>query len=260
MTTRGPNISSWIRGLLFPALCLRLTAATVTLPAVADTSIFEANPDFNLGGTTLVSGTNQQYSRSRAMFRFDLSSLPAGALVTNAEVLLYVSRRPDPDQHGGPVDSNFSLYRMFVSWGQGTGGNATGSTAAAGDATWNERHYGSTSWASPGALIGVDYAGTASATTAVSGVGGYVWRTSAALVDDVRAWLNTPESNFGFILVSNEEASVGSGRRFGSTEQPGGLIPPPQLVVTYNDVPEFAASGMILLGFAGLALLRFRRV
>ena len=193
------------------------------------------------------------------MFRFDLSSIPAGAVVSNAEVLIYVSRRPDPDQHTGPVNSNFSLYRMFVGWGQGTGGNATGSTAAAGDATWNERHYGSTSWNSPGALIGVDYAGTASATTAVSGVGSYVWSSSLALTDDVQTWLGAPLTNFGFILVSNEEAAIGSGRRFGSTEQPGGLVPPPQLVVTYSNVPELPASGMILLGFAGLALLHIRR-
>lgn len=245
--------------LAIPLLCMRLQAATISFTAVADTSLFEGNPDFNLGGTTLVSGTNQQYSRSRAMFRFDLSAIPAGTLVTNVEVALYVSRRPDPDQHGGPVDSDFSLHRLFVSWGQGTGGNATGSVAAPGDATWNQRHYGITPWASPGALIGVDYATTASSKTAVGGVGSYVWASSPALVDDVSGWLDAPLSNFGFILVSNDEVAIGSGRRFGSTEQPGGLVPPPRLSVTYTAVPETSAVGMILLGFTGLAFLRFRR-
>jgi hypothetical protein len=149
------RIHPWVTAgrwwLALPALCPCLSAATVTLSAVADTSLFEANPDSDLGGTTLVSGTNQQYSRSRALFRFDLGTLPAGAVVTDAQVSLYVTRRPDPDQHGGPVDSDFSLYRLFVSWGEGSGSNATGSVAMAGDATWNQRHFGTTSWANPGA-------------------------------------------------------------------------------------------------------------
>ena len=127
--------------LVFPVLCGRLSAAVITLPVVADTSLFESKADFDLGGTTLVSGTNQQVSRARGLIRFDLSSLPADAVVTGVEVLLYCSRQPDPDQHGGPVESDFSLYRLLVSWGEGTSGSATGSVAMPGEATWNERHY-----------------------------------------------------------------------------------------------------------------------
>ena len=256
------RIHPWVTAgrwwLALPALCPCLSAATVTFSAVADTSLFEANPDSDLGGTTLVSGTNQQYSRSRALFRFDLGTLPAGAVVTDAQVSLYVTRRPDPDQHGGPVDSDFSLYRLFVSWGEGSGSNATGSVAMAGDATWNQRHFGTTSWANPGGLIGTDYAATASATTAIGGVGGYVWGSSAGLVDDVRAWQADPATNFGFILVSGGEASLGSGRRFGSKEQPGGATPPAQLTVTYTMVPEPAVAGLCLAGLAGLVLTRRR--
>lgn len=255
-----PSIVTGLRWLLVPVLCQSLPAATMTLPAVADTSVFEGNKDFNLGGTTLLSGTNQQYARSKAMFRFDLSSIPEGALVTGAEVALYVSRRPDPDQHGGPVDSDFSLYRLLVSWGEGAGSIATGSGAALGDATWNDRHYGSTPWASAGALIGVDYAETASATTPVGDVGSYLWASSPVMVDDVQGWLNAPETNFGFILVNQNETTLGTGRRFGSTEEPGGLIPPPILTVTYTLVPEPSAAGLILLTLAGFCLIRARRI
>jgi hypothetical protein len=251
------KVDRWL--LLLPVLCLRVSAATISLPAVADTSLFETNPDFNLGGTTLLAGTNQRYSRSRALFQFDLTALPAGAVVTGAEVSLYVTRRPDPDQHGGPSDSDFSLHRLFVSWGEGTGSNATGSAALPGDATWNDRHYGSTAWATPGGLIGVDYAETASATTAIGDVGAYLWQSTPDLVADVKAWQTNPLANFGFILVSQGEATLGSGRRFGANEQPGGLIPPAQLIITYTVVPEPSAASVFLIGLAGLAFLRFRR-
>lgn len=257
MKSSGPSIVSRLRWLAVLALSLPLSAATLTFSAVADTSLFQAKPDFDLGGTSLVSGTNQQYSRSRALFRFDFSALPEGAVVTAAQVSLIVTRRPDPDQHGGPVNSDFSLYRLLVSWGEGTGSNETGSVPAPGDATWNQRHFGSESWADPGGLIGVDYSGDPSATTSVSGLGDYVWGSSAGLVGDVIAWQANPAENFGYILISQDEVSLGTGRRFASKEQPGGIALPAQLTVTYTVVPE---PSVVCLSGAGLAALTLRRV
>ena len=129
----------------------------------------------------------------------------------------------------------------------------------AGDATWNERHFAANSWATPGGLSGTDFASSPSATTAIAGVGGYVWGSSSALVDDVTYWQANPAANFGFILISQDEAALGSARRFGSKEQPGGAIAPAQLLVTYSLVPEPAVAGLWLLGLAGLALRRVRR-
>lgn len=244
-----------IQGIISPC---PLRAATLTLAAVADTSLFEGNPSGDLGGTTLLAGTNQTSSRGRALFRFDTAAIPAGAVISEARVLLYVTRRPDPDQHGGPVDSDFSLYRLLVSWGEGSGGNPTGSSALPGAATWNDRHFGSTAWASPGGLLGTDFADNPSATTFVGDVGPYVWGSSAELVADVRSWVASPAANFGYILISQSENSLGSGRRFGATEQPGGLIPPAQLVVTYSIVPEPSLACLAILGFAGAVLTRRR--
>lgn len=238
-------------GILAP---LPLSAVTVTLPAIADTSLFENKPDSDLGGTSLVAGTNQQYSRSRALFRFDVSSLPVGAVITGVQVSLYCFRQPDPDQHGGPVDSNFNLYRMFVAWGEGAGSSATGSTAGPGAATWNERLYGTAGWTSPGGEIGMDFADVPSATASVGGVGNYTW-TSGGLIQDVNGWLADPASNYGYLLASDAETALGSGRRFGSRELPGGATPPPRLLVTF-DIPEPSAP---LLALAGAALFLTRR-
>lgn len=234
-------------------------AAVVTLQAASDTSLFESKPDADLGATSLVSGTNQLFSRGRALFRFDTAGIPAGALVTHVQVLIEVTRRPDPDQHGGPADSDFSLYRMFVSWGEGTGSDATGSVAVPGAATWNERHFGSTPWASPGGQIGTDFANNPSATTSVSDVGDYTWGSSSELVDDVQSWIADPASNHGFILISQSENLLGSGRRFGAIEQPGASIPPARLLVTYTVVPEPALPGLVATGLAGMLLTRRRR-
>ena len=249
-------ISVMARLLVFLAMVSGLSAATISLTAVADTSLYEVSPDFNLGGTTMVSGTNHKISRSRALFRFDLSSLPADAVVTGVEVLLYCSRQPDPDQHTGPVSSDFSLHRMLVSWGEGGGANATGSVAMAGDATWNERHYLGTSWGTPGGSGGIDYAGNASATTSVGNVGLYGWGSSTELIGDVQTWLADPSSNFGFMLMSGSESSPGSGRRFASTEQSNALNPAPQLIVTY--IPEPSACTLAMVALTGLCFFRRR--
>jgi len=239
-------------------LCLPLSAATISLGSVADTSLYQNKPDFNLGGTTLVAGTNQQVSRSRGLFRFDLSSVPTDAVVTGVEVQLYCTRQPDPDQHGGPVPSDFSLHRLWVGWGEGAGSGTTGSVAMVGDATWNERHYLGTSWDTPGGLSGGDFASNPSATTAVGNVGLYAWGSSTELIDDVQSWLAAPSSNFGFILVNQSEGTSGSARRFASREQPGGLIPAPKLIITYSTIPEPSVAGWIWLGIIAASFRRKR--
>lgn len=243
---------------MFLALGLRAAGASVSLPSVSDASIYEVKPDSNLGATTLLAGTNQQVSKARALFQFDLSSLPAGAVVTAVQVLLYCTRQPDPDQHGGPVASDFSLYRMYVGWGEGSGSSPTGSVAAAGDATWNERHFAAISWGSPGGLPGTDYANDPSATTTVGNIGDYVWGSSTGLIADVNAWIASPDTNFGFMLVSQSEASTGSARRFASREQPGGLIPAPQLVITYSVVPESSAVWLAVVTLLPVVFSRRR--
>ena len=240
------------------SLAVPVHAATFMSYAVADTSMFQNHPDYNLGGTTLVAGTNQQASYSRALFRFDLSAIPAGSIITDVQVSLSVTRRPDPDQHGGPVSSDFSLYRVLVDWSEGSGGAVTGSPASIGDTTWNERHYGvpGTEWSSPGGHIGTDFASLPSATTAVGDVGDYLWGSSPELVSDVQAWLDNPAANFGFALISESEGLAGTARRFASREQPGGITPAPQLTVTYVAAPE---PGRMLLLLAGIAAGLFRR-
>src|SRR2546421_656629 len=68
---------------------------TVTLTPIADTSIFEEVPNNNLGGLPDVpAGTIRLLKRSRALFKFDVSQIPANASITSASLTLQVVKTP----------------------------------------------------------------------------------------------------------------------------------------------------------------------
>jgi len=55
-------------GLQFPTL----QADSAVLTSVADTTLIETAPDYNLGGALIVNaGTTQNFTRNRGLFRFD---------------------------------------------------------------------------------------------------------------------------------------------------------------------------------------------
>jgi hypothetical protein len=243
--------------------CATADAVTVVLDSVADTSLYQAHPDANLGATTLVAGINNQNSDSRALIQFDLSSIPAGSVITSVLVTLTVTRQPDPDQHLGPQNSDFSLYTVLRPWGEGTGSNVTGSLANTGDATWNAAQYGvpNGAWTAPGGQIGSDFATNPSATSSVAGLGSYIWGSSDQLVSDAQSWLDDPTSNYGWVLIDNSQVlpnPEGTARRFSSKEESGGGIPPPELTITYTSTPEPGMTFLVGLGTV-LCVMRRRR-
>jgi spore coat protein A len=71
-----------------------------------------------------------------------------------------------------------------------------------------------TTWSTPGG----DFAGTASGTTTVGGQNGdYTWPSSAGMVSDVQGWLDSPSSDYGWIVIGNEINSRVA-KRFNSRE------------------------------------------
>jgi hypothetical protein len=203
---------------------------TTNLSASADTSLFETNPDMNLGGGTdapsgTTAGNGGMPFRSRALYKFDLSQLPPNATVTAASLVLTVTRRPSAG-----TSSTFGLHRILRAWGEGAGiGN--GSAASDGDATWNNRLHPSTPWTPAGGGSNVDYVATASASDPVDVLGPYTWSSTPALVADVQAWIQQPGTNFGWMLISSDEGTPLTARRFGTRE--GGSVGP-VLTVQYT--------------------------
>ena len=197
-------------------------AATVTLNPVADAYIRQFDPDRTLGDygsePSLVSGalgSRAQFEVRRTLLRFDLSAIPAGAVVSSAALQVTVVMVPL-----SPVNSTFDLKRVLQSWSEG-------------GVSWNSRSGAGTPWQVPGAIGSADSVGTPSAFVAVGSANfaKYTFSSSAGLVGDVQGWVNNPSSNFGWLLVSEDEVSPETARRFGSRENG---THPPVLTINYS--------------------------
>jgi hypothetical protein len=228
-----------------------LSAETVTLQPVADTTLFEVAPDNNLGGATFFNaGTAGNGNRNRGLILYDVTSIPAGSVITDVSVSFEVIRQPAT----GIENSLFSLRRVLQPWGEGAqvpeseNSPGLGAAAGAGEATWNDRFAGGGAWSEAGGEAGFDYALTASALTSSAGTGDIMtFESSPDLVNDLYLWLTQPGTNFGWMLVTESEDLGKTARSFASRESGFG----PNLTIHYTPVPE---PGTVVLLLAALAV------
>ena len=138
------SVGSWTFAFWLSAFSLQpsVRADTVTLRPVADTTLIETAPNNNLGGQPFAnSGTTQNFTKNRALFRFDVSAIPTGAQVDSVSLAFEVTRQPVD----GYAPADFGLHRMLVSWGEGAqttanpGSPGQGAPASPGEATWLAR-------------------------------------------------------------------------------------------------------------------------
>jgi hypothetical protein len=236
-------------------------AETRTFTPLQDTTIFQDFPDNSNGaGPVFIAGraggNGSLPPLRRALLGFDLSVLPQGTQVQSVTLTLTLT------QSSSASLVPLGLYRVTSGWGEAGSLAASpgqGIAAAAGDATWSARAFGS-SPAVPWAVSGGDYNLPASATSFVGGLTGaaptpYTWASTPQLIADVQHWLDDPASNFGWILIGSE-GSAGTARQFASREN---LVESyrPTLTVVSALVPEPSVSLMFVAG-AGI-LLAFSR-
>jgi hypothetical protein len=128
----------------------------------------------------------------------------------------------------------------------GGGGTGQGFAANPGDATWSQNFFGTSSWANAGG----DFSATSSASTLVSQSldTAYTWGSTAALVADVQRWLNSPGSNFGWLLMGDESGSQ-TFRQFYTREASNPLFRP-ELRIDYtpSSVPEPSSLVLAVIG------------
>jgi hypothetical protein len=200
-------------------------AASVTLRPNKDTTLYGSG-DANLSngaGPFLFAGSSGEKRVLRALIAFDLAGqIPAGSTINSVTLTLGVNT---------PLPANANtvrVHRVTAEWGEGGSvapmGGGGGAPATPGDATWSARIFNTSSWATPGG----DFAATVSASQPVSGSGVTARFSSAGLAADVQAWVNNGASNFGWILVAQDEA--GPAVRFASREG----SPAPSLVVDFT--------------------------
>src|SRR5262249_510298 len=176
---------SWARG------------QTALLAPVADTSLFEAAPDNNLGGLEeLPAGTTDDGVVSRLLLKFDFGGqVPIGATITQATLFVTVVRTPLFEE-----DSTFPLHRFLRDSRAGTKRrDPEGEPASGGEATGNARLHPATLWGTPGGQAGTDFFAEPSSEVFMAGFDTYVF-ASARLLADVQSWVDEPAGNFGWML------------------------------------------------------------
>jgi hypothetical protein len=202
----------------------------IHLTPIADTSLLESNPDNNLGGLASVPAGTTPSGRSRALFRFDLAVIPSNAAITAVE--FSIAAVTQNSQHPASI---FALNRLLRNWGEGTGSLSNGGDPATTNAaTWNNRLHPATPWSSPGAAFGLDYVMAFSATNFIDALTNYTFQSTPAKVADVQLWLINPGANFGWIFMTQSEATNFTVRRFATRED---ATQAPTLTVHYALAP-----------------------
>lgn len=209
--------------------------ATVTLDASLDNTLYEdaAGGTSNGLGPSIFAGQTRFSGVRRALLKFDLSSLPAGATITEATLTLHLTR--------GNTEANPQfLHRVLAPWGEGTSSTGpdvfnnpggSGDFSTAGDATWIHSFFPGTNWTNAGG----DFDPTVSAGTIAGDVAGPVVFAGSGIVSDLQGWQANPSTNHGW-LIKGLEGGAGNAKRFGSRENEFPNLRP-SLTITFTPPP-----------------------
>jgi hypothetical protein len=193
----------------------QLPDQVMSFAAAIDAWIDSLHPTQNRGADTVlhVSGDPQH-----ALLRFDVSGLPAGAIVTGAEIHLHTTAL------GGLSAGSIQVFRLLQDWVEGTRNGTDGTV------NWNKRS-DTADWDTVGAGTGPNPSRSSMVSGELSPAANdseYAVTIPAALV---QGWHRGTTANFGVILVAKNAA--GATALFVSSE--GTPAPArPSLKVTYK--------------------------
>jgi hypothetical protein len=201
---------------------------TLTLTPVKDNTLYEnASGSISNGrGPNIFAGATATGGIRRAALAFDVAALiPPGSQIRSVTLRLQLSKTIS-----GP--HLMELRPLARDWGEGTSNagssnDGDGAASTAGDATWVHNVFPDQRWTNPGG----DFATTADAS--LSAAGDLLFPTSAQLVARVQAWLDQPSTNFGWMLIGDEDEE-GSAKRYFSREAAEARRP----VLTIEFVPR----------------------
>jgi hypothetical protein len=219
----------------------QLRADSTTLEPSKDNTLYEDATGMrsNGEGARLFAGRTTVGLIRRGLLAFDVAGrIPAGSRIDAVQLSLTMDRTIVGAQ-------TVALHRLLADWGE-AGSDADdeegiGALAAPGDATWLHRFFAVERWSQAGG----DFAATASATRTVVEDGAYTWSSDTMLME-VQSWLDTPATNFGWVLIGNEATSR-TAKRFHTRESSPALRP--RLVVDFSPpAPSPTSSATATVG------------
>jgi len=197
-----------------------LGVQSATFTSTKDTYASEGHSSNNYGGSTSIEVGGTTGSRFEAFLQFDLSSLPAGSVVSSAtlrlsKVVNMASQSASPD-----VNITINTYAVTSSWAEYS-------------LTWSGRP-SSTYVSDPGTVVGAT-------------AGYHYWDVTNA----VDGWLSGTRTNYGLRLAGTETG--GSYHTFHTRESSASARP--QLEVTYTVAPaaELTVSKTLVSPAGGVA-------
>ena len=248
----------WIAATLTLSLSAVVAAPAIggelTLVPIRDNTLYQVIlqapegevPPSNGAGDYFFAGlTNFTAEIRRGLLAFDVAgAIPSGSVITDVTLTLEMSRTISGA-------STVELHRVSSDWGEGTsdapGQEGVGAPATTGDATWIHTFFPSSLWSTEGG----DFSSTVSSAQSVGGVGPYTWGSTPEMVADVQSWLDDPATNFGWLVMGDEQVPA-SAKRFNTRENGSGA---PQLSVTFQaPVPTVPTYMMTLLALLLAAL------
>ena len=201
----------------------------VTIPASRDNTLYEdpAGALSNGAGEYVFAGNNGMGDTRRGLIAFDIAAtIPFGATITRVSLALNASKLASPDPQ------EITLIPMAADWGEGLSDapleEGMGTTASDGDATWIHTFSPSMFWDTPGG----DFATTTAAAASIYNVGPQTFTSTLEMIDNVQSWLDSPETNWGWLLVGTESASA-TAVRF-DTRENASMANQPALTIDYN--------------------------
>ncbi len=209
------------------AVGIPVFAAEVTIAPSRDTTLFEYDGTYGCGDGPLFAGQTGAFGIRRALIRFDVAAaVPAGSTIQSVSLEFYVAQ-------SGPfatITDLGTLHRVVSNWGEGASVCFLGDgvPAETGDATWTYSFYNSSFWTTAGG----DFAALASASAAMPLAGSSKFDSTAAMVADVQGWLDTPATNYGWVLRVNE-VPARSARKILSREEQDEVNSGPMLNIVF---------------------------
>ena len=186
----------------------------ILIQPVKDNTLYESNTGAlsNGKGAYFFVGKTGRGSIRRGLLAFDIAgNIESGATIDSVKLTLSMSRTATT------ISRIITLHKLLSDWGEGNsnaiGEEGTGAVSMGGDATWIHTYYDTLFWANNGG----DFSNVLSAASSVGAINSYTWSSTPELVADVQSWLDSPSTNYGWIIIGNENENT-TAKRFDSKE------------------------------------------